>query len=170
MRATRFHQRLYGSIVTVLKRAVAGLLFLLLFTVVWGVITRFLFGDQSSWTEETAIYLLIWVSLAGAPLAYAENGHLGVDYFFNKWGPETQRLARLFSHLLTALFAGAGLLFGGLGLVLETAAAGQVSPATGTPTAIVYLAIPLSGAFFLFFALSFSLTAPEEASPPRPSR
>ena len=41
---------------------------LLVVDVVWGVLTRYVGGEQASWTEELARFLLIWVSLLGGSL------------------------------------------------------------------------------------------------------
>ena len=49
--------------------------------VLWQVFTRFIMGKPSSWTEELATFLLIWVSLLGAAVALGRGAHLGIDYF-----------------------------------------------------------------------------------------
>ena len=44
----------------------------LVLDVLWQVFTRFVLRDASSWTEELATFLLIWVSLLGAAVAWVE--------------------------------------------------------------------------------------------------
>jgi len=109
-------------------------------------------GEQSRWTEELAIYLLVWVSLLGASLTYAEKGHLGVDYFVGKLDPDAQRMAAVVVELCVLVFALYPLGYGGWVLVVDTLSSGQVSPALGIGMGYVYLAVPLCGAFFALFA------------------
>jgi TRAP-type C4-dicarboxylate transport system permease small subunit len=121
--------------------------------VLWGVFSRYVLGAQTRWTEELAIYLLIWISLLGASLTYGVRGHLGVDYFVGKLDPGARRLSAFFVELFVMLFAGIGLVYGGWILVTRTLAAGQVAPTLGWQMGYVYLAAPVSGVFFLLFAI-----------------
>ena len=51
---------------------------LLVFDVLWGVVSRYWPGIvPSDWTEELGIYLLAWISLLGSALTYRDRGHLG---------------------------------------------------------------------------------------------
>jgi TRAP-type C4-dicarboxylate transport system permease small subunit len=120
--------------------------------VLWGVFSRYVLGEQSPWTEELAIYLLVWVSLLGAALTYSEKGHLGVDYFVGKMDPEAQKVAALVVELIVLSFASFAFCYGGWVLVSETLTSGQLSPGLGIKMGYVYCAVPLCGAFFTLFA------------------
>jgi TRAP-type C4-dicarboxylate transport system permease small subunit len=150
---------------------------LLVLVVLWGVVSRglgslrawadaslglalpFLPSGQSSWTEESARFLLVWVGFLGAALAFGRGGHLGVDYFMGKLAPEARPLAAVVSWLSTLAFAGWVLSAGGAALVGRTLASGQLLPALGVAKAWVYLALPVAGAFTLAFALLGLLAA-----------
>ncbi len=121
--------------------------------VLWGVFSRYVMGAQTRWTEELAIYLLIWISLLGASLTYGERGHLGVDYFVGKLDLKAQMLAAVLVELCVLLFAVFALVFGGWVLVSKTLAAGQVAPTLGWQMGYVYLAAPVSGVFFTLFSI-----------------
>lgn len=121
--------------------------------VLWGVFSRYVLGAQSRWTEELAIYLLIWVSLLGASLTYEGKGHLGVDYFVGKLHPDARRAGAVFVELVVLFFAGFGLLYGGWVLVAQTLEADQISPALGWKVGYLYAAAPISGVFFILFSL-----------------
>ena len=45
----------------------------------WQVLTRFVLGNPSSFTDELARYLLIWVGLFGAAYAIGKRTHLAID-------------------------------------------------------------------------------------------
>ena len=123
----------------------------LVLDVLWGVVSRFLLGEQSRFTEEVATYLLIWVSLLGASVAFSTGSHLGVDYFVGRLHPDTKPLVKVLINLAVAFFAVSVMLYGGYVLVARTLEAGQVSPAIGIQMGYVYLAVPISGIFILIF-------------------
>lgn len=102
---------------------------LLALDVLWGVLSRFLLGQQSRWTEELAIFLLMWLSLLGAGLVYGEHGHLGVDYFVGKLDPAARKLSELCSEALVCFFTCFALVGGGWTLVSTTLADGSLSRA-----------------------------------------
>ena len=77
----------------------------LVLDVLWGVVSRYVLGSQSRWTEEVAIYLLVWVSLLGATLAFRDRAHLGVDYFVGKLDPAARRLAAVIAEVALIVFA-----------------------------------------------------------------
>lgn len=121
--------------------------------VLWGVFSRYVLGAQSRWTEELAIYLLVWISLLGAAVTYGEKGHLGVDYFVGKLHPAAQRVAAFAVDLAVLVFAAFALVYGGYVLVARTLEADQMSPALGVPMGYLYLSAPISGVFFVTFSL-----------------
>jgi TRAP-type C4-dicarboxylate transport system permease small subunit len=121
--------------------------------VLWQVFTRFVIGNPSSWTEELATFLLIWVSLLGAAVALGRGAHLGIDYFVNKL-PERDRIqTELFVFAVVSLFSLLVMVAGGISLVKQTLALEQVSVALNIPMGYVYLAIPISGAFLVLYGL-----------------
>ena len=124
----------------------------LVIDVLWGVLSRMLsswgvLASQSSWTEELARYLMIWVGLLGACLAFEKRAHLGVDYFVGKFHPSGQKILKLGALLVVLLFAIGALIIGGWELVSRTLALKQDTPALGIPKGWVYLAVPISGVF-----------------------
>ena len=56
-----------------LEWAMAFLLGIMVLDVFWGVITRYLLESQSSWTDELARFLLVWLSIMGAAYASGKN-------------------------------------------------------------------------------------------------
>jgi TRAP-type C4-dicarboxylate transport system permease small subunit len=153
------------TIVTrLLEWAVIVLVAALVLDVLWGIICRILFsyfyvGSPSRWTEEVATMLLIWVSLFGAAVGFSRHEHLGVDYLVKKLDPAAQRLMSVVVQLLIILFAASAMVYGGYILVSKALVSGQVSPALGLPFGYVYLAVPLSGLFIIFFALEQMIRA-----------
>lgn len=59
-----------------------GIFWLLALTVFYQFVTRYVFNDSASWTEEIARYLLIGVVFVGATIGVARNAQIQVDFFY----------------------------------------------------------------------------------------
>ena len=59
-----------------------GFFWLLALTVFYQFITRYVFNDSASWTEEIARYFLIAVVFVGATIGVAKNAQIQVDFFY----------------------------------------------------------------------------------------
>ncbi|MFC1763676.1 TRAP transporter small permease [Planctomycetota bacterium] len=125
----------------------------LVLDVLWQVFTRFILKDPSSWTEELATFLLIWVALLGAAVALGRGAHLGIDYFVLKLPEQTRIKTEIFVFFCIAAFSLLVMVIGGIGLVKTTLALEQISPALGLNMGYVYLAVPISGAFLVLYSL-----------------
>ena len=140
----------------------------LVIDVLWQVFTRFVLRDPSSFTEELARYLMIWVELLGAGYAAGKRMHLAVDLLPTKLTGRRKHYLRLVIEGFTLIFALLVLVVGGVRLVWVMLFLGQTSPALQIPLGIVYLAVPASGLFITFYAVYFiaeQLQALREAPP-----
>lgn len=126
---------------------------LLVLDVVWGVFTRYVLGAQANWTEELARFLLMWVALLGGAVAFGTKGHLGVDYFVDKFHPEVRKQMAIVSHVLVLFFAAVIFVYGGGMVVYDSLAVEQVTPALGWKIGYVYMALPISGIFMILFTI-----------------
>ncbi len=127
----------------------------LVLDVTWQVITRFVLKNPSSWTEELATFLMIWVGLLGAAVALNRGAHLGIDYFVGKFSVKKRLLSQILVYAVVAGFALFVLVIGGWRLVAITFSRGQTSPALSLPMGFVYLAAPVSGFFMLIYSVEF---------------
>ncbi|MCF7764124.1 MAG: TRAP transporter small permease [Verrucomicrobia bacterium] len=136
-----------------LERILIGLVAMLVLDVLWQVASRYLLRNPSSWTDELATLLIIWVTMLGASVAFIRNDHLGIDYFVGKWSTRNQLISGILVQVLVGLFATLVLILGGLKLVALTLLTEQVSPALGVRIGHVYLALPISGVVILLVAI-----------------
>lgn len=141
------------AVIWLLEQAVIVTVAILVLDVLWGVGTRFVLESPSRWTEEVATFLLIWVSLLGAAVAFDRQEHLGVDYFVNKMDPGAQLILGVVVQVVILLFTASAMVYGGYVLVSETLHAGQLTPALGMKMGYVYLAVPVSGVFIMLSSL-----------------
>ncbi|MCF7957938.1 MAG: TRAP transporter small permease [Phycisphaerae bacterium] len=125
----------------------------LVIDVLWQVFTRKVLGDPSKWTEELAIFLLIWVSLLGAAVALRRGAHLGIDYFVEKLAIRTRLFTEVIVFALICAFSVYIMIIGGIDLVLSTLEMDQRSSGLNIPVGYVYLAVPISGAFMTLYSL-----------------
>ena len=121
--------------------------------VIWQVFTRYILHDPSTWTEELATFLMIWVGLLGGSVALNRGAHLGIDYFVGKMAEEKAVYVTMFSFLCIATFSLLVLLIGGSQLVQRTLSTNQVSPAMNLKMGYVYLALPISGFFLVLYSI-----------------
>jgi TRAP-type C4-dicarboxylate transport system permease small subunit len=130
------------------------LMITMVFNVLWQVASRYLLNNPSSFTDELARYLLIWIGFLGAAYGTGKHIHLAIDLLPAKIrNPAWQQLHRKIVNGLIALFALLVMVVGGLRLVYVTLILDQRSSALDIPLGIVYLAIPLSGLIILFYTL-----------------
>ena len=136
-----------------LELTLIGLVAILVLDVSWQVITRYLLGRPSTWTDELATLLMIWVASLGAGLGFRQKAHLGIDYMVAHLSPKGRFWTEIATQLVVFLFAVSILVYGGIHLVSLTLATNQVSPALGVRMGWVYLGLPVSGLFIAWTAL-----------------
>jgi TRAP-type C4-dicarboxylate transport system permease small subunit len=121
--------------------------------VLWQVFTRFVLKDPCTWSEELAVFMIIWVALLGSAVALGRGSHLGVDYFVSKLPDKLRIKCEVVVFLLIALFSLTVFVIGGTNLVISILKLGQVSPSLGVQVGYVYLAIPISGFFMTLYSV-----------------
>ncbi len=140
----------------------------LVLDVLWGVFTRQVLNDQPAWTDELARLLLVWLSILGGALAYADDAHLGVDVLVSHFPSDTHRLARLISHTCVLLFAVCVLVIGGGALFQDRLASGQMMATLGIGKAWFYFVLPVGGVLISLLAVAKILTQPDAQPNPQP--
>ncbi|MEP1445278.1 MAG: TRAP transporter small permease [Paraglaciecola sp.] len=137
-----------------LEKLLMLMMFAIITTVTWQVFSRFILQSPSSFTEELARYLLIWIGILGAAYAYRTKAHLGLDILIHKLQPRATRKVRILVEILVMIFALSILIYGGLNLVMITLELKQTSAALGWQMGYVYSVIPISGSLICLFSVS----------------
>ncbi len=141
----------------ILERLLILIISIMLISVIWQVISRYLLGTPSTLTDEIASFSLIWLGLFGAAYATGKELHLAIDLISAK---TIQRYPNLFSGIVTfsiMIFALAVMVIGGLRLCWITLTLDQRSAALEVPLFYVYLVVPLSGLLIVYYALDIFL-------------
>lgn len=138
----------------ILSNALVIIMSVMVVNVLWQVFTRFIVGTPSSFTDELARYLMIWLGILGAAYVSGRNMHVAIDVLPLRSSSKTQRKLKLIVYTLIIVFAFFAMVIGGLRLVFITYTLDQFSPALQLPLAVVYFAIPLSGALIIYYKIS----------------
>lgn len=152
-------RKITESINKVVGYILSFLLTVMVMDVIWQVFTRFVLKHPSSYTEELAGFLLIWIGLLGAGYAFYMRAHLGIDILTHRFRGLKRRIVEITVNGCVLLFAFFVFILGGIRLVLLTLTLNQISPALGIKMGVVYLVIPLSGILFFIYAAGFIFEA-----------
>jgi TRAP-type C4-dicarboxylate transport system permease small subunit len=136
-----------------LRALLVVLVVMLVFSIAWQVMSRYLLDDPSPWTEELARFLLIWIGMLGASLAFRQRAHLGLELLPQKLKGTAAVVLKYFTLFVIALFAITVLVAGGSNLVALTWELRQYSPVLGMPISWVYSVVPLTGTIIVFYCL-----------------
>lgn len=136
---------------TILAAVSVTLFTVLVATTTWQVVSRQILNEPSTWSEELARLLFVWLSFLGSAFLFGERGHIAVDFLARKLSFAGQRVAQIFVQAMVLLFALVGLVWGGY---LAASIAWEQN-LTALPFTIgwVYLVIPIAGVFIAIFAL-----------------
>lgn len=140
--------------------AMAGLAF-------YQVVTRFVLGAPSTWSEVAARSAMIWTVFLGAAYAFRSGAMIAVDVIFQI---ARGRLRLVLQTLAALLTLGLLLLLVWQGLLMTQRVGRQSLAGLDISIAWIYAALPVGAAFALFALLSRLIdvwrgTADEEAPP-----
>ncbi len=133
-----------------------AILGIMVVNVLWQVFTRFFTNSPSSFTDELARYLMIWLGILGAAYVTGKNEHVAINFFVKKFSEKLQKLISSLISISVLCFAFFGMLIGGSRLVYITTNLEQYSPSLKIPLAVVYAIVPVSGLLIIFYKLTQS--------------
>jgi TRAP-type C4-dicarboxylate transport system permease small subunit len=147
-------QRMHGILNKCIEYLLVVIFGLLVIDVVWQVVSRYIVGQSSSFTEEFARFSLIWLTVLGAAYINGqEEGHLSMDFLLNKLPTKKRKGRQKVIQVLMAVFALIVMVIGGGNLVYTTLSLGQTSSALHLPLGYVYAIVPLSGLLIIYFSI-----------------
>ena len=144
--------RMLGGLICVLMGA-------MVLNVIWQVVTRFVLHQPSSFTEELARYMMIWVGLLGSAYAAGKKSHLALDLLTARFQGARKRASEVVIHAAVLVFALTVMVGGGARLVYIQLSLGQQSAALQWKLGYVYLVVPLAGACIVFYSIGALLDA-----------
>jgi TRAP-type C4-dicarboxylate transport system permease small subunit len=145
----KFEQRLNK----VLEVFLVILMSVLVVDVLWQVFSRYLLSSPSSFTDELAGYLLIWVGMLGAAYVAGRQEHLAIDIVLQRSRPSVKKRLSLIIHLMILFFALAVMVVGGVILMYTRFELEVKSAALQLPLGYVYVVMPISGLIIVYYKI-----------------
>jgi len=137
----------------ILERILVIIMAVMVLNVLWQVGSRFILQSPSSFTDELARYLLIWLSILGASYVTGKRMHLSIDLLMQRSGPERQKKLNTLIYSIVAIFALLVMVVGGSRLVYVVSSLGQTSPALEIPLSVVYIVLPIGGVIIIYYSI-----------------
>ncbi|MDB2328309.1 TRAP transporter small permease [Flavobacteriaceae bacterium] len=83
-------KKIRTSVDKIVERLLIAILGIMVLNVLWQVFTRFFTDTPSSFTDELARYLMIWLGILGAAYVAGKNEHVAIDFFAKKFSEKRQ--------------------------------------------------------------------------------
>jgi TRAP-type C4-dicarboxylate transport system permease small subunit len=144
---------LKNKIDRVLEKILMILMGILVIDVLWQVLSRYALSSPSSFTDELAGFLLIWVGVLGAAWVAGRQEHLAIDLLLQKLKPAQQRKLTGIINLVILIFAVTVMVVGGGWLMITRFMLNVNSAALHIPLGYVYLVMPISGLLISFYSI-----------------
>ena len=123
----------------------------LVIDVSWQVLSRYLVGEPSLYTDELARFLMVWLTFLGGAYMFGSDSHLSVNSLRDMMPAKMQNAIFVFTYLLIGGFAVLVMILGSQRLILRTLS--QPSPSLGIPMGYFYSILPLSAVFIIIYML-----------------
>ena len=148
--------RLYVRVNDWLARVTAGLVVLMMLTVVYDVLARMIFRAPTMWVIDINEYMLLYATFVPAAWILLRDSHVKIELVVQSVGPRTRRVLDVFSNVC-GLFYCIILAWQGWLVAWQSYEAGyRFSTALSAPQFPVYVIIPI-GAAWLGLAFVFKI-------------
>lgn len=93
----------------VLERVIEYIMIVLMFAftalILVQVVSRYIFNNTVTWSEQAGRYLFIWMVFLGLPILYRHGEHVGFTMVVEKLPRKTQDVIAIAIHILVLVFA-----------------------------------------------------------------
>jgi TRAP-type C4-dicarboxylate transport system permease small subunit len=122
--------------------------------ILWQVVARYGLNAAPAWTEQAALFLMIYFVLFAAAVGVREGFHIRLTMLIDALPPLLAKALTILSHGVVAAF-GVVLTIYGLELIDGTWA--HDIPTLGLPRGAAYIPLPIAGVLIVFFSLEHIL-------------
>jgi|HigsolmetaAR201D_1030396.scaffolds.fasta_scaffold29247_2 TRAP-type C4-dicarboxylate transport system, small permease component len=139
-----------GAIVTLIRNIeeiIAGTaLVVVVLSVCWGVLTRYITAQPAAWAGELAAISFAWVVFVGASAALKRSMHISIDMFVAALPPVPRRAVNALADAVVLVFLAYSLF-----LAVEFTAEAWTNPSSvlRIPMSVVYAAVVVGFASFM---------------------
>ena len=114
------------------------------------VISRKFLGTSIRWSEEVALFFMIWMAFISMAVGVQKGLHIAVGLFYNMLPPTAAKIVNKIDQIIVLGF---GVFMVYYGALLVESTMSSTLPATQWPAGVEYLMIPVSGVFIVYFSL-----------------
>ncbi len=125
-------------------------LLVIVFLVSAEVISRKFLGGSIRWSEEVALFGMVWMAFISMAIGVQKGLHIALGFFFSLLPKKVAYVVDKLDNLVV-MFFGCFMVYYGSKLVAGTMT--SYLPATHWPSGLEYLMIPVSGVFIVYFSL-----------------
>ncbi len=152
-------EKFISKIVEFMGRVTSILLLLMVLNVSFDVMMRYLFHNSSVGMQEMEWHLFAVIFLFGISVALKEEGHVRVDFLYEKFSPRKKALVNIFGTIFFLLPLALLIFFGSFEYVKDAWVTNEISEDPGgLPYRwLIKSMIPLSFGFLIFSAVGYVL-------------
>ncbi|MGF1544426.1 MAG: TRAP transporter small permease [Parvularculaceae bacterium] len=118
--------------------------------ILWQVFARYVLNASPAWSEQLALYLMVWTVLLASAAGVREQFHIRITLLQDRASPGVRRALLIATHLVVGA-VGVFLLVAGIDIVGRTWAI--AIPTLNLPRGSALIPIPLAGLLIAAFSL-----------------
>ena len=118
--------------------------------ILWQVFARYVLNASPAWSEQLALYLLVWTVLLAAAAGVREQYHIRITALERSVSEAPRRRMQLATHGVVAIMGVCLCVFGS---ELVVALWGYPIPTLGLPRGSAFACMPLAGILFIAFSV-----------------
>ena len=126
-------------------------LVIVILSVSYGVLMRYIFGNPPVWTNELAAIAFTWLVFLGASVAFKKKMHIGIDLMVKQLSRRVQWMVGLIAHFMLLVFFGYMVIYG---VIFSVESFAQPTSIMRLPNSCFYSAVPVSFALMLLFQVT----------------
>lgn len=145
------------SVVNVVGKITSILLLLMIFNVFYDVIMRYFFRNSSVGMQEMEWHLFSVIILFGVSVALKDEGHVRVDFIYEKYSVRKKAMINILGTLFFLLPLALLVATGSVGFVMDSFSINEISEDPGglTHRWIIKAMIPFSFIFLIFSSVGY---------------
>ena len=117
------------------------LMSVILLSIILGVVFRYFLNNPLTWTDELAIYMLIWLTFVGGSMSVKNEQAASLDLLFEKVGEEVQRIFKIVGYGSVIIFS-VIVTYMAIKWISNPSVLTQISPGLKISMFLPYLSIP----------------------------
>lgn len=146
---------LFDKVEKIILWLLALLFAVMVVSLFYQIIMRFLFKSANAWSEELTRYSFIWMTMLGSAVATRRSRNMDVDFIVNKM----PKLLRSVNTVITkGLIIAFLLVIIAYGISLVGITFKQLSAGLRIPMAYIYAAVPTGGILILLFTIEIIIS------------